>query len=198
MKKVLAIFDFDGTLTHKDSFLELIKYHKGKFSFWWGFIKMSPIVLFHLLKIIPNWKAKERVLTYFFKGEHLEDFQSACDAFSKSHLPQLLRKEALQKLDLHQKSGHEIVVISASAENWLSAWCKEKEVKLIASRLEVERNCLTGKLIGQNCYGPEKVLRLQKEFVLTDYDEIHVYGDSQGDKELLGIATHPFYRKFYN
>lgn len=196
MKKVLAIFDFDGTLTTKDTFLEFIKYHRGAVSFWMGFMKMAPIILLHLLRIIPNWKTKEYALAYFFGGERLEDFQAVCDRFSTTCIPQLARKEALEKLALHQKEGHEIVVISASAENWLAGWCKERGIKLIATRLGVENGCLTGKLIGRNCYGPEKLSRLEEEFDLISYDEIHVYGDSRGDKDILAIATNSFYRKF--
>lgn len=196
MKKALAIFDFDGTLTTKDTFLAFIKFHRGAVSFWWGFMKMSPVILLHLLRIIPNWKTKQYALTYFFGGERLEDFQEICDRFSTTHIPRLERKEALEKLALHQKEGHEIVVVSASAENWLAGWCKEKNVKLIATRLEVEKGCLTGKLIGNNCYGSEKLSRLEKEYNLSSFDEIHVYGDSRGDKEILAIATHPYYRIF--
>lgn len=196
MKKVLAIFDFDGTLTTKDTFLAFIKYHRGAVSFWLGFMKMSPIILLHLLRIIPNWQTKQHALTYFFGGEQLEDFQKICDQFSTTYIPRLERKEALKKLAHHQKGGHEIVVVSASAENWLAGWCQEKNVKLIATRLGVENGRLTGKLIGHNCYGPEKLSRLEKEYNLSNYDEIHVYGDSRGDKEILAIATHPFYRKF--
>ena len=157
---------------------------------------MSPFIFLFLLKIIPNWKAKQYIVGHFFKGEHLENFQHKCDGFSKSYIPKILRKEALEKLEAHQKRGHEIVIVSASAENWLAGWCKEKGIKLIATRLEVENNCLTGKLMGENCYGPEKLIRLEKELELKDYEGIYVYGDSKGDKEILKIASHPFYRKF--
>jgi phosphatidylglycerophosphatase C len=196
LSKVLAVFDFDGTLTTKDTFLELIKFNKGDFSFWWGFIKMSPVILLHLLKIIPNWRAKEYVLTHFFKGESQHDFQTKCDNFAINSIPRILRKEALLKLEIHEKNGHDIVVISASAENWLSKWCKDRNIRIIATRLEVENGNLTGKLIGKNCYGPEKLIRLKEEIKLDQYEEIHVYGDSRGDKDILGIATHPYYRKF--
>lgn len=196
MSKVLAVFDFDGTLTTKDTFLELIKFHKGEFSFWWGFMKMSPVIALHLLKIIPNWKAKEYVLTHFFKGESRHDFQTKCDNFAIDYIPRILRREALLKLEMHENSGHDIVVISASAENWLSKWCTNRNIQIIATRLEVENGNLTGKLIGKNCYGPEKLVRLKEEINLDHYEEIHVYGDSSGDRDILGIATHPYYRKF--
>src|SRR5699024_3543585 len=119
-----------------------------------------------------------------------------CDEFSKNLIPRLIRKKALEKFEMHKKAGHKIIVISASAENWLAGWCKEKGVELIATQLEVEDYCLTGKLIGHNCYGPEKLIRLKKKLQLEDFEEIYVYGDSRGDKEILEVASHPYYRKF--
>lgn len=198
MKRVLAIFDFDGTLTTKDTFLELIKFQKGSFYFWLGFLRLSPIILLHLLKVIPNWRAKEYVLTHFFRGLSLKEFQAKCDEFSINSIPKLLRKDALDKFNYHLDKEHDVVVVSASAQNWLEGWCKEKNVKLIATNLEVDAECLTGKISGFNCYGPEKLVRLKKEFCLEDYEEIHVYGDSRGDREILEVASHKFYRKFYD
>lgn len=196
MNRILAVFDFDGTLTTKDTFLELIKFQKGNLYFWLGFLKMSPIIFLHLLKFIPNWRAKEYVLTHFFKGTSLTDFQLKCDNFSMEFIPKLLRNEALRKLEFHEKQGHDIVVVSASAENWLSGWCKNRNIRLIATRLDVADGLISGKLLGRNCYGPEKLIRLKQEICLDDYAEVHVYGDSKGDKDILEIASHSYYRKF--
>jgi hypothetical protein len=50
---------------------------------------------------------------------------------------------------------------------------------------------LTGRLLGKNCYGPEKVQRLKTLLgSLEDY-VIYTYGDSKGDRELLAIAQYP-------
>src|SRR5690606_32720811 len=110
--KSLVVFDFDGTLTIKDTFLELIKYYKGIPAFYWGLIMLSPILLLYLGKIIPNWRAKEHVLSYFFKGMHIDDFQSLCDDFSSKCIPKLLREEALFKLNWHKSKNHDIVIVS--------------------------------------------------------------------------------------
>jgi len=194
--KTLAIFDFDGTLTSKDTFLELIKYHNGFFRYWLGIIQLSPIILLHLMNVIPNWRAKECVLSFFFKGISLEEFESLCEAFAKKSIPSIIKLEAQLKLDWHKMQGHDIAIVSASAENWLKAWCESNNVTLVATRLEIENGCLTGRLMGKNCYGPEKLVRLKERYNLECYSEIYVYGDSRGDREILSIATHPFYRKF--
>ena len=38
MNKGIAFFDFDGTITTKDTLLEFIKYSRGTMSFYWGFL----------------------------------------------------------------------------------------------------------------------------------------------------------------
>ncbi len=67
MKKVYA-FDFDGTLTTKDTLLEFIRYAKGSSSFWLGFLFHIHLLILMKLGFYPNWKAKQKVFAHFFKG----------------------------------------------------------------------------------------------------------------------------------
>jgi len=53
---------------------------------------------------------------------------------------------------------------------------------------------LTGKLIGQNCRGVEKAVRIQKwcqDSGMTPKDLVYAYGDSSGDVQLLELFSHP-------
>jgi phosphatidylglycerophosphatase C len=68
--------------------------------------------------------------------------------------------------------------------------------KLIATRLEVKNNQLTGNIYECNCHGEEKVRRIMQNFRLTEYDTILAYGDSSGDKPMLSLATAPHYKPF--
>ena len=67
---------------------------------------------------------------------------------------------------------------------------------LIATRLEIKDDLMTGKFLTKNCYGIEKVNRVKEAYNLDDYDCIYVYGDSRGDKELLELADKSFYKPF--
>ena len=195
-EKRLAIFDFDGTITYKDTFLEFMKFYKGKTSFYTGFALLSPIMGLFLFKIIPNYKAKEAALSHFFKGENIHEFNKKCELFGSQIVPGLIIPKALEAILNHQKAGDRVVVISASAENWLSPWCKKYNLELIATKLEIKDNKITGKLSGLNCYGEEKECRLKAYLDVAEYNEIYVYGDSPGDKYILKLATHPHYRYF--
>lgn len=195
--KRLAIFDFDGTITSKDSLLEFIKFYRGEYKFYFGLVLLSPVLALYAFKIIPNWRAKEIVLDYFFGNEKEDVFSFKCEVFAKSKLPFLVKSSALEAIKKHQLNGDRIVVISASAEHWLSFWCQEHNLELIATQLEVKDKKITGRIKGFNCYGEEKRCRLDAFLDIKKYDEIHVYGDSKGDKAILEIATHPYYRHFH-
>lgn len=195
-KKNIAFFDFDGTITTEDTMLELIKFHFGKKAFYSGMIFISPTLIAMKAGILSRQKAKEKLLSYFFKGMKIEEFQNICKDFSEKKLPSLLREEALDKIEYYKKQNIEVVVVTASAVNWVKYFCEKNQLPLIASELEVVDGKLTGKLKGTNCNESEKVNRIRALYALEDFSEIHCYGDSKGDQAMLAIATHPFYKKF--
>ncbi len=196
MSQTIAFFDFDGTITTKDTLLEFIKYSKGRLKFMLGFLLNSPWLIAFRLKLISNQAAKERILTWFFRNTPLADFQQTCEKFSTDILPGLLRPKALEEIETLRKKGATIVVVSASPENWIRPWAGSLEINLIATRLQVKENTLTGKITGKNCHGREKVNRIHEHYQLPDYSIVYAYGDSSGDKPMLQLAHTAFYKPF--
>jgi phosphatidylglycerophosphatase C len=194
--KKIAFFDFDGTITTKDTFLEFIKFTKGRVRFFLGLVWNSPYLIAYKLKIIPNQKAKEKVLEYYFSGTTIEQFEQYCSEFSDNILPELIRPKAIHEIESLKQRGFLIVIVSASPENWISPWAQAMGADLIASCLVVNNGRLTGKLNGKNCHGNEKVRRILEKHVITDYSEIYTYGDTSGDLPMLKLGTHSFYRPF--
>ena len=196
-EKYIAFFDFDGTVTDRDSFLDFIAFYWGRSRFYRGLLRLLPALLAYKLKLIPNWRAKEKVITYFFKDTPMAEFQRRCDQYAVQRIPHIVRSKALRAIEEHLEQGHAVYIVSASPENWLKAWCQRNGMKLIATRLEIKEGKLTGKLAGKNCYGPEKAERIHQEIILNDYHSIYCYGDSRGDKEMLALANFPYYRPFH-
>jgi phosphatidylglycerophosphatase C len=210
----IAFFDFDGTITTKDTLLEFIKYSRGSFRFYLGFILNSPWLIAYKIKLISNQKAKERILQFFFRNTPVERFEQQCDRFSREILPELIRPKALLEITRLKDSGASVVIVSASPENWIRSWSDSVEASLLATRLEVTpapaasfhpppAAChpapparLTGKIFEANCYGEEKVRRIKECYLLTDYSEIYTYGDTGGDRPMLRLGTRSFYRPF--
>src|SRR6476469_2752619 len=98
VKKEIAFFDFDGTITTKDTLLEFIKFCKGGFSFYIGFLLYAPYLVAYKLKIISNQTAKEKILSHFFQDTPVEVFKNYCSDFSKKVLPALIRKKAIEEI----------------------------------------------------------------------------------------------------
>lgn len=192
----IAFFDFDGTITYKDSLLEIAKYQKGKIAWLIGMLVLLPRLIAMKLKLIPNAVMKEHYLTYFFGGISVNRFQEMCAEFQKACFTKLIRPAAITEIRRHQQNGTPVVLVSASPENWLKGWCRENNITCIATRLQVENGSITGKIDGKNCYGPEKVNRIKELYKLDTYDQIFCYGDSGGDREMLQIATEAHYKPF--
>ena len=196
MSQRIAFFDFDGTITTKDTLLEFIKFSKGPFRFWLGFALTSPWILAWKGKLISNQRAKEQVLRFFFRHCPLPRFQEECDRFSSEALPALIRPKALQEIARLQTAGAAVVIVSASPGNWIRGWADGINAALIATRLETSAQKLTGKIEGSNCHGTEKVRRIQQEYDLSVYTEIYTYGDTSGDQPMLKLGTASFFKPF--
>ena len=196
MTKKIAFFDFDGTITTKDTFLEFIKFTKGQLRFFAGFLLNAPYIAAFKLKIISNHRAKEKLMRFFFSNTAAEEFKKSCERFTTERLPQLIRPKALDEIRKLQDEGFDIVVVSASPENWICHWAEQMKIKLIASRMEVKDGKITGNIVGKNCHGEEKVRRIVEMYTLTDYTEILAYGDSNGDRPMLKLAHTGHYRPF--
>ncbi len=177
--------------------LEFVRFVFGSKRLYAGMVKISPWLIALKAGLYPAHKAKEKLLSIFFRGMSEEIFNKHAANFSAEALPGLLRPGAMRELAMHKQKGTKVVVVSASAENWVKYFCNEQQITCIATKLEIDsRGNLTGKLSGANCNAMEKVNRIKCEFDPADFENIYAYGDSKGDKDMLSIATHPHYRFF--
>ncbi len=190
----LALFDFDGTITSKDSFGDFIAYAVGRRKMVLGAVLLSPMLIGYMLRFVPNWRAKELVSTYFFGGWEAHAFQDLASKYSRERLPQLVREIAVERIEWHRQRGDKIVVVSASIDLWLADWCAEYGLDLIATKLEVKNGKVTGKFSTRNCSGLEKVRRIEKFCDVKTFDRIYAYGDSPGDRAMLGLADEKYYK----
>jgi phosphatidylglycerophosphatase C len=196
MPQLIAFFDFDGTITTKDTLLEFIKFSKGRFKFYLGFLLNSPWLIGMKFRVISNQTAKQRIFTWFFRNHPLDDFQEQCSRFATTAIPGLLRPKALKEIQLLQEKGATVVVVSASPENWILPWARTLSLSVISTRLETANNVLTGRIYLRNCHGKEKCARIRENYQLEDFSDIYAYGDSSGDKPMLELATKSFYKPF--
>ena len=192
----VAAFDFDGTLTYRDTLIPFLYYYAGPMAFVRDMARSAPTLTAYGLRLMKNDVAKERVLKKFFAGAPLTTLQHQGQAFARDRLPGLVRPRALRRLQWHQKLGHQIVIISASLDIYLKPWAAALGIDhVLCTSLDVDGNGqVSGRLGAANCYGPEKPRRLREALGDTSTYVLYAYGDSRGDRELLETADYSFYR----
>lgn len=195
--QTVAAFDFDGTMTRGDTLLPFLRSVAGDVRFAGGMMQLSPVLLRFAFGRLRNDIAKEAFLTHFLSGMSVKELRARGANFATRKLPAMVRETALRKLDWHKSRGDRCVLISASLDCYLDTWATRTGFDdVLCSSLETDDLGLaTGRLLGRNCFGPEKVNRLRALLGESwERTELYAYGDSRGDRELLAAAKHPFFK----
>ncbi|MBQ3744674.1 MAG: haloacid dehalogenase-like hydrolase [Prevotella sp.] len=184
MKQLFA-FDFDGTLTTRDTLIAFIRYACGTPRFLLGFLLHAPLLVLMKLRLYSNGKAKQRLFSWFFRGMPIETFDALCQSFASTHR-HLLRPETVCLLQQALSEGAKVLVVSASIDNWVQPFFPT--VTVLGTQIEVIDGRLTGRFLTPNCYGQEKVRRILALYPDRSSYHLTAYGDSRGDRELLAFA----------
>ena len=206
MKKKVYLFDFDGTLTSADTLLEFIRYACGRRRFFIGFALFSPLLVLMKLHLYPNYRAKQRLFAWYFKGMSIDNFDLVCRRFAH-HNQRLMRQKALDRLREIFHNNETLCVVSASIDNWVRPFfdniskASRSDFRVIGTEVEVDTDgVLTGRFRTHNCYGAEKVRRVLEAMpqLKSNRDDFWVIacGDSRGDKELLEFADEAHFKPF--
>lgn len=201
MKKNLWLSDFDGTITTADTLLCFIRHACGAWRFAVGFALFSPLLVLMKMHLYPNYKAKQRLFAWFFKGMGEAQFNAACERFAAEN-GHLLRPEAVKLIGGVLQKGEPLCIVSASIDNWVRPFFRNIAPQatprpiIIGTRIEVKDGIVTGRFATSNCYGKEKVRRVRELFPDRDNYIITAFGDSRGDKEMLDYADKKFFKPF--
>ena len=193
--KHLALFDFDGTITEKDTLLEIAKFSTNRANFVVKSLFLIPSIVLMKAGIISNQKGKEIFLKKFFKGYSEQAFNQKCAEFGKNEIPKLIRPLALARIEEEQSNGNKVYIVSASPDTWIKPWADKYAIEVISTRLKFENDRLKG-IDGINCNGEEKVRRIKEEIDLSDYQKVIAFGDTKGDLPMLALAKESHYKPF--
>lgn len=182
----LILVDFDHTLYRRDSLVEFTRYAVGTRRWFWGIVRLMPILIGNRIRLRDGASTKAAWLRYFFGGWPADTFQATGKSFALHQIDRHLDPTLYPYLKTQHNST--IVIVTASAAEWIGAWTEREGFQLIATRLKYAEGKLNGELEGANCNGPEKVQRVKMSYDLNQYAIIEVYGKGRGDRELLGLA----------
>jgi phosphatidylglycerophosphatase C len=190
----LALFDFDGTITHADTFTPFIYYAVQPRRMAIGKAVLSPLIAAYRLGILSASAMRAAAACVGFRGRSEAEIREAGQRYARGSLPSVVRKQALERIEWHQAQGDVVVVVSASLDVYLSAWCKELGLNLICTQLEARGGVLTGRYLHGDCTGKEKSRRVRDEFDVSLYPVVYAYGDTTEDNELLALAQRKYFR----
>lgn len=186
-----VFFDFDGTLTRRDTFFGFLRHLHGSSGMMRILLAESPAILRGMLKD-DEGEAKERVLIRALRGMEPERFRRACLEYGAS-IERIEREPIVKALDEAESKGDKVAIVSASIGDWIRPWAEAHRVKhVIATECETRDKARLGRFVTPNCIRGEKVRRILEEFpkLANQRGDCHVtaYGNSGGDREMLAFA----------
>lgn len=195
-RSIVAAFDFDGTLTYEDTLVPFLRFTSGTALTYGKLALELPTLTSYVLGLASRQETKEAILRRFLANKSLHAAQEMGRTFAHEQLPNLVKPKALKKVGWHLERGHRCILVSANLDLYLEPWAKHVGFHhVICSQSEVnERGVLTGNLRGLNCWGSEKIRRLNDFLGPRENYLLYAYGDSKGDRELLAAADFAFYR----
>lgn len=195
---IVAAFDFDHTFIDRDSLIPFLVYRDGWIKALLYLVILLPSFLKFLLNRMTRQETKEAILTQFFRGYSFTEVEASAKKYADERLDDFINKEALRCFLWHKSQGHRCLLVSASLELYLKPWAIRHGFEgVIGSQLELtEKREITGKILGLNCWGAQKVYRLTAYLGPKENYQLYAYGDSAGDYEMLQFADFHFYRMF--
>lgn len=195
----IAAFDFDGTLTHRDTLLPFLLRSLGLAGFVRAVVLSSPWLGAYALRLMSNHRAKARLLQMSLAGWSRADAERHAEDFVNTYLPTQWQGWAMEKLAEHRRQGHRCVIVSASPGIYLHRVAATLGMDaVICTEMELQGELFTGRMATPNCHGEQKAIRLRAWLAATLGDDarpvLHAYGDSRGDKPLLRLADFAWYR----
>ena len=192
----LVAFDFDGTLTCRDSFIAFLIWRAGPARFALGLARLIPAGLGYL-RHHHRGIAKAAMVGEFLRGAPRVTLEAEATRFAAVAGRRLLRPDAMRRWRAWRNEGARLVIVTASPETLIAPFAHGLGADLlIGTRLAFdEDDRVVGAFVGANCRGREKVIRLEEAFG-ADMRLEAAYGDSDGDREMLAAARTSGYRVF--
>lgn len=192
----IVAFDFDGTLTVRDSFTAFLRWRAGRRGWLKGLVKLTPAIAAYASDR-DRGRIKAASVRQFLKGVSRQELADDAETFASEIWSAFLRPDALECWEDWGRKGAHRVIVTASPETTVAPFARRlgAEALLGTQLLFDDQNRVTGAFACENCRGAEKVRRL-KEAYGEDFTLAAAYGDTSGDTEMLAIAEEAGFRRF--
>jgi phosphatidylglycerophosphatase C len=191
----IALFDLDGTITRRDTYLAyllgFLARHPGRLA------RAAPLAgalsLYAAGQRDNTW-LKTTFLHAILGGLELSALEAWTESFLDRLLERGLRPRALDVIGRHRVAGDRILLVTASLNFYAEPLGRRLGFdEVLCTRAAVDGSgLLTGKLDGGNCYGANKLRRVQA-YLREDVSgrPATFYTDHQADLPLLQFVERP-------
>lgn len=196
MTKKIAFFDFDGTLTYRDSTTLFYKsLYKSKLIYYYYnyFLCLFEIFIIFFDKK-KYFKLKKKRFHNNLNRLTVRKFLLLSNSFKSNILPKIMKQSGLDCIHEHKKNGTVVCIVSASYEFLLDDWCSKNSISLISNKIYANDNDF--RFDDLDCNFENKVTKITENYILNDFEYIYAYGDSIGDFSMLSIANEKYYNYF--
>lgn len=192
----IAIFDLDYTLTKRGTW--------GRFV--WALVRYKPWLwlpllgaagwtqLLYKLKLLPRIRVKQAMMHWSMTGMDRAKLTQFATNFAVNEINHGLRSGAVKAIEQHKLQNDILIIVSAAVDIIVKPMAEGLEFDhWLATNMQWQEGRLASEFASENCYGVEKVNRLEALFKLhpklkqTD-THITFYSDSHSDVELFNIC----------
>ncbi|HEY2356637.1 MAG TPA: HAD-IB family hydrolase [Phenylobacterium sp.] len=192
----IVAFDFDGTLTVRDSFTAFLKWRAGPVRYAVGLVRLTPSAVAYLFHR-DRGRIKAAAVREFLKGVPRLRLDADAREFAERFSRSLFRPDAVAAWKRWRSQHVRLVIVTASPDLVVAPFARGLGTdELIGTQLAFDgQDRVEGGFATPNCRGPEKVVRLKAAFG-PDLEVKAAYGDTSGDREMLAIAEIAGYQVF--
>ena len=185
-----VLYDFDGTLTSKDTMslllLELVKLRPWRcVGAAWFLVRM---ICARRRETEQN--NKNRAIGYVIRNLDDERIRGALKCF-RGRVEALCRQEVLASIDQAIRDSCNVLVVTASPSFAVRGCLPQQSILVLGTEFEKEDGIYTGRIKGNNCYGSEKVHRINDWATSNNLtlDVRSAWGDDLSDFDMLSLAA---------
>lgn len=192
----IVAFDFDGTLTVRDSFTAFLRWRAHPARYALGLARLLPAATRYLFDR-DRGRIKAAAAREFLRGLSRAELDGEARAFAAAETGRLFRPDALAVWRGWRAKPVRLVIVTASPTAVVGPFAEALGAdELIGTELAYDaEGRVAGAFLTANCRGPEKVARLEARFG-RGVRLAAAYGDTAGDREMLAIADEPGFRVF--
>ncbi|MEN5168566.1 HAD-IB family hydrolase [Brevundimonas pondensis] len=192
----IVAFDFDGTLTIRDSFTAFLRWRAGPAGWAIGLAKMTPALAAYIGDR-DRGRIKAASVRAFLHGVERQTLEAEAERYADQVWDRFMRPDALACWKAWGEKGAHRVIVTASPETTVAPFARRLGAEgLLGTQLVFDaQDRVTGAFAGENCRGEEKVRRLRAAYG-KDMKLTAAYGDTSGDTEMIAVAAEKGFRVF--